>query len=151
MLILSFHLFLYLPCGFPFGFFFVLLLFFIPYVLSSTTRKLGSRVRIPFKAWMCVRVFLCCVVLCVGEGLVSGWSPVQGVLPNVQINSQISKLKFWIGTGQRVYLDDDDYDGGGGGGGDHDDVCHIFIPSVLSTQHPNNIWWSVQIMRLLIL
>jgi len=32
---------------------------------------------------MCVCVFLCCVVLCVGRGLASGWSPNQGVLPNV--------------------------------------------------------------------
>jgi hypothetical protein len=24
---------------------------------------------------MCIRVSLCCVVLCVGTGLASGWSP----------------------------------------------------------------------------
>jgi hypothetical protein len=34
------------------------------HVLSSTARTLGSWVRIPLEAWMCVRVFLCCVVLC---------------------------------------------------------------------------------------
>jgi hypothetical protein len=27
------------------------------------------------------------VLSCVGRGLASGWSPVQGVLPNVQIDS----------------------------------------------------------------
>jgi hypothetical protein len=30
---------------------------------------------------VCVRVFCFCVVLCVGSGLTTGWSPVQGVLP----------------------------------------------------------------------
>jgi hypothetical protein len=33
---------------------------------------------------MCVRVFLRCVVLCVGGGLASGRSSIQGVLPTVQ-------------------------------------------------------------------
>jgi hypothetical protein len=28
-------------------------------------------------------VFLCVVLSCVGRGLASGWSPVQGVLPTV--------------------------------------------------------------------
>jgi hypothetical protein len=37
---------------------------------------------------VCVRLFY--VVLCVGSGLAMGWSPVQGVLPNVY---QINKLK----------------------------------------------------------
>jgi hypothetical protein len=32
---------------------------------------------------MCVCVFLCCVVLCFGRGLVLDWSPNQGILPNV--------------------------------------------------------------------
>jgi hypothetical protein len=30
---------------------------------------------------VCVRLFCVCVVLCVGSGLETGWSPVQGVLP----------------------------------------------------------------------
>jgi hypothetical protein len=34
------------------------------HVLSSAARTLGSWVRIPLEAWMCVRIFLCCVVLC---------------------------------------------------------------------------------------
>jgi hypothetical protein len=34
------------------------------HVLSMTTRTLGSQVRILLGAWMCVRIFLCCVVLC---------------------------------------------------------------------------------------
>jgi hypothetical protein len=32
---------------------------------------------------LCVRLFCVCVVLCVGSGLPTGWSPVQGVLPTV--------------------------------------------------------------------
>jgi hypothetical protein len=38
-------------------------------VFSSATRTLESWVRMPLEAWMCVRVFLCCVVLyciCIG-------------------------------------------------------------------------------------
>jgi hypothetical protein len=31
----------------------------------------------------CVSACFCCVVLCVGRGLVLDWSPNQGVLPNV--------------------------------------------------------------------
>jgi hypothetical protein len=31
--------------------------------------------------------FLCVVLSCVGKGLASGWSPVHGVLRNVQIDS----------------------------------------------------------------
>jgi hypothetical protein len=38
----------------------------------------------------CVRLFCVCVVLCVGRGLVTGWSPVQGVLLTVH---RIKKLK----------------------------------------------------------
>jgi hypothetical protein len=48
-------------------------------VLFSAAGALGSWFRIPLEAWMCVRVFLCCVVLCVGRGLALGRSPVQGV------------------------------------------------------------------------
>jgi hypothetical protein len=32
---------------------------------------------------VCVRLFCVCVVLCVGRGLATGWSPAQGVLPTV--------------------------------------------------------------------
>jgi len=56
----------------------------LKHVLSSATRTLGSWVRIPLEAWMCVRVFLCCVVLCVARGLALGRSPAQGVLQTVQ-------------------------------------------------------------------
>jgi hypothetical protein len=42
---------------------------------------------------MCVRVFLRCVFLCVGRGLASGRSPVQGVLPTVH-NTFISFRKY---------------------------------------------------------
>jgi hypothetical protein len=38
----------------------------------------------------CVRLFRVCVILCVGRGLATGWSRVQGVLPSVY---RIKKLK----------------------------------------------------------
>jgi hypothetical protein len=34
---------------------------------------------------VCLR-FFCVVLSCVGRGLASGWSPVQGVLPIVHID-----------------------------------------------------------------
>jgi hypothetical protein len=39
---------------------------------------------------VCVRLFCVCAVLCVGRGLVTSWSPFQGVLPTVY---RIKKLK----------------------------------------------------------
>jgi hypothetical protein len=39
---------------------------------------------------VCVRLFCICVVLCVGRGLATGWSPVKGVLPTVY---RMKKLK----------------------------------------------------------
>jgi hypothetical protein len=39
---------------------------------------------------VCLRLFCVCVILCVGIGLATGWSPVQGVLPTVY---RIKKLK----------------------------------------------------------
>jgi hypothetical protein len=44
---------------------------------------LGSWLRIPLKAWMSLCVYSVCVVLCVGSGLATGWSPVQEVLPTI--------------------------------------------------------------------
>jgi hypothetical protein len=62
-------------------------------VLTTTAWTLRSQVRILLGAWMCVRVFLCCFLLsCVGRGLESGWSPGQGVLPNVTICRSRSPL-----------------------------------------------------------
>jgi hypothetical protein len=58
--------------------------------MSSLARKLGSLDRIPLMAWMSVCVYSVCVVLCIGSGLATGWSPVQGVLPTV---CRIKKLK----------------------------------------------------------
>jgi hypothetical protein len=58
---------------------------------SSPAETLGSWVLIPFEAWMSVyvySVFVC--VLCVGSGLATSWSSVQGVLPVVY---RIKKLK----------------------------------------------------------
>jgi hypothetical protein len=39
---------------------------------------------------VCVRLFCVCVVLCVGRGLLTGWSPVKEVLPTI---CRINKLK----------------------------------------------------------
>jgi hypothetical protein len=57
---------------------------------SSPARTLGSWVLIPLEAWKSVCVYSVCVVPCVGSGLATGWSPVQGVLPIVY---RIKKLK----------------------------------------------------------
>jgi hypothetical protein len=45
--------------------------------LSSLARALGCWIRILLKAWMsvCVPLFCVCVVLYVGRGLATGWSP----------------------------------------------------------------------------
>jgi hypothetical protein len=32
---------------------------------------------------VCVCLFCVCVDLCVGSGLATGWSPIQGVLPTM--------------------------------------------------------------------
>jgi hypothetical protein len=40
---------------------------------------------------ICVGLFCVCVVLCVGSGLVTGWSPVQEVLPTVYRNKKRKK------------------------------------------------------------
>jgi hypothetical protein len=45
----------------------------------SLGRTLRSWVRIPLKAWTPVCAFIVCVVLCVGSGLATGWSLLQGV------------------------------------------------------------------------
>jgi hypothetical protein len=41
---------------------------------------------------VCVRLFCVCVVLCIGSGLATGWSPVQGVLPTVYRIKKLKKL-----------------------------------------------------------
>jgi hypothetical protein len=47
----------------------------------SSARTLGSWVRIPLEAW--ISLCVCCVFVlsCVGSGLATGSSPVQGVVP----------------------------------------------------------------------
>jgi hypothetical protein len=49
---------------------------------------------------VCVRLFCVCVVLCVGSGLATGWSPFQGVLPTVY---RIKKLKKWPRSDKGLY------------------------------------------------
>jgi hypothetical protein len=50
---------------------------------SSSAWTLGSWVRIPIEAWVFVCVYSVFVLSCVGSGLATGWSLVQGVLPIV--------------------------------------------------------------------
>jgi hypothetical protein len=55
---------------------------------SSNTGIMGSN---PTQGMnVCVRIFCVSFVMCVGSDLAMGWSPVQGVLPNVY---RIKKLK----------------------------------------------------------
>jgi hypothetical protein len=49
----------------------------------SPARTLESWVRIPLEAWMFVCVYSVFVLFCIGSGLATGWSLVQGVLPIV--------------------------------------------------------------------
>jgi hypothetical protein len=55
--------------------------------LSSLDRTLGSWLRIPLNhskhGCVCMRLFCVCVVLCIGSGLATGLSLVQGVIPSV--------------------------------------------------------------------
>jgi hypothetical protein len=51
--------------------------------MSSPAWTLGSWVRIPLEAWMFVCVYSVFVLSCVGSGLATAWSLVQGVLPTV--------------------------------------------------------------------
>jgi hypothetical protein len=53
----------------------------LPYELSSLARTLASCVRIPFKA--CMFAFIVFVLSCVGSGLATGLSLVQGDVPTV--------------------------------------------------------------------
>jgi hypothetical protein len=47
---------------------------------------------------VCVRLFRLCVVLCVGSGIATGCSPVQGVVPTMY---RIMKLKSGHGPTKR--------------------------------------------------
>jgi hypothetical protein len=59
--------------------------------LPSSAQTLASWVRIPHKEIdVCACLFCVCVVLCAGRSLVTGWSPVQGVIPTA---CTIKKLK----------------------------------------------------------
>jgi hypothetical protein len=59
---------------------------------------------------VCVRLFCLCVVLCVGRGLVTDWSSVQGILPSL---CKIKKLKKWPRSSKGLY-------------------CHIYLSIYLS-------------------
>jgi hypothetical protein len=62
--------------------------------MSSPARTLGSWVWIPLRHG-CLSAFILC--LCVGSGLATGWTSVQGVLP-----TKIKKLK-WNTRSQMLY------------------------------------------------
>jgi hypothetical protein len=51
--------------------------------MSSPAWTLGSWVQILLEAWMFVCLYSVFVLSCVGSGLATGWSLVQGVLPTV--------------------------------------------------------------------
>jgi len=62
---------------------------------------------------MCVRVFICYVVLCrLGRGLASDRSPVQGVLPTEKYIHKFQKVSSELEQAKRPnpLKDDDDYD-----------------------------------------
>jgi hypothetical protein len=76
-------------------------------VRSSPAHTYGSWRLIPLEAWMFVCVSSVFVLSCVGSGLATGWSPVQGVLPTVynihsfQINSDGNRPEGLIYQGRR--------------------------------------------------
>jgi hypothetical protein len=51
--------------------------------MSSPAPIMWTRVRIPLEAWMYVCFHSMSMLFCVGSGLASGWSQVQGILPAV--------------------------------------------------------------------
>jgi hypothetical protein len=71
----------------------------LTYELSSFAWTLGSWVQIPLDTWMSVCVYSVCVVLCAGSGLVTGWSPIKGVLLTVK---KIKKLKNLVRSNKRL-------------------------------------------------
>jgi hypothetical protein len=50
---------------------------------SSDAGAVGSNPTQGMDVW-CMCLFCVCVALCLGSGLVTGWSLVQGVLPSVK-------------------------------------------------------------------
>jgi hypothetical protein len=47
---------------------------------------------------VCMRLFCVCVVLCLGRGLATDWSLVQGVLPTVKNDTELNKSPGpWMG------------------------------------------------------
>jgi hypothetical protein len=46
----------------------------------------------------CLRLFCVCVVLCIGSGLATGWSLLQGVTPSVKMITELKKRPGpWMG------------------------------------------------------
>jgi hypothetical protein len=56
--------------------------------MSSPAQTLGSWIRILVEAWMFA--FILFALSCVGSGLATGWSPLQGVLPTVCLSLCLS-------------------------------------------------------------
>jgi hypothetical protein len=72
--------------------------------MSSRARTLGSWVRIPFKVWLSLCISLC---LCVGSGLATSWSPVQGVLQTVldyetEAKKSVSRMPYAPSGSNRI-------------------------------------------------
>jgi hypothetical protein len=90
----------------------------LTYIVGITTciSRVPITVAAPSKAWtvfarsnagivgsnltqgmdVCVRLFCVCAVLCVGSGLTTGWSLVQGVLPTVYRFKKLKKRPRFI-------------------------------------------------------
>jgi hypothetical protein len=108
--------------------------------------------KFPLETWMCAHVFLCCVVLYVGRCLVSGWSPIQGALPNVHKFINLKK-KLKILSQNRpwgvILVDYDNLYPILGwwycvGVGCTADVLKIFTASIFTVEWlPPNVLWSL--------
>jgi hypothetical protein len=92
----------------------------IPETHTPVYRRMPATVAAPCEAWtvfshsntgdvgsnltrgmdVCLRLFCVFAVPCIGSGLATGWSPVQGVLPTVY---RITKLKKRPGPNKGLY------------------------------------------------
>jgi hypothetical protein len=68
--------------------------------MSSPAQKLVSFLRIPLKTWVSVCVNFVFVSSCVGSGLASDLSPVQGILPTGYKIHSVTIISKWEKAGQ---------------------------------------------------
>jgi hypothetical protein len=74
--------------------------------MSSPARTLGTWVRNPLETWTFVCVYSVFMLSCVGSGLATGWSLVQGVLPTVYkcmiTEPHKEEAKAWYGLQRHI-------------------------------------------------